>query len=311
MSLLTKPEQLVGNKTYKGLIYGQPGIGKTTLALSAPNPVCIDLDRGMHRVAPQYRVPSLQVDSYKQVLELVKSEEIDVFDTIVIDTLGKLVDRMAEHLASQNPKMCRTNGQPTQQGWGEIKSMFKELSSLLERKKKSIIFVAHESEEKNGDIAIKRPDCAGSTRKDIVKELDFMGYMEMIDGKRTISFTPSDKFYAKNSLELNEYLNINNIDKTNNFISKNIIKLTEERCKEQSVLHEKYNKLVESIDSDIAKIESLEDINNFYQGIEQMQHIWNSPYYAKQQLAEKIDSLGVIFDKETKTFVKIEKEKND
>jgi replication-associated recombination protein RarA len=31
------------------LIYGDPGIGKTTLANTAPNPLLLDFDRGAHR----------------------------------------------------------------------------------------------------------------------------------------------------------------------------------------------------------------------------------------------------------------------
>jgi len=44
--LLTKPNELTVKLSYAGLIYGQPGVGKTTLALSSVNPVCIDADRG-------------------------------------------------------------------------------------------------------------------------------------------------------------------------------------------------------------------------------------------------------------------------
>ena len=32
---------------FKGLIYGQPGIGKSTIALSAPNPVMVDAEKGL------------------------------------------------------------------------------------------------------------------------------------------------------------------------------------------------------------------------------------------------------------------------
>jgi ATP-dependent 26S proteasome regulatory subunit len=94
MGLLTKPNELTIKETYAGLIYGQPGTGKTTLALSSVNPVCIDVDRGMYRVEKRFQVPSLQVESYRQVLDLLNSNELDGFDTIIIDTLGKLIDRM-------------------------------------------------------------------------------------------------------------------------------------------------------------------------------------------------------------------------
>ena len=42
---------------YQGLnilIYGDPGIGKTTLANTAPNPLVLDFDRGSHRASHRY-----------------------------------------------------------------------------------------------------------------------------------------------------------------------------------------------------------------------------------------------------------------
>ena len=150
-SLLTNPADLQSSNILKGLVYGQPGIGKTTLAISAPNPVCIDFDKGMKRVQPKDRVPSLQVDNYQQVLELLESDEIKPFDTLVFDTLGKLIDRICDYAAFKNPKARQGDGQMSMKGWGEVKSYFQALVKLLEGKNKSLLFVAHESEEKNGD----------------------------------------------------------------------------------------------------------------------------------------------------------------
>lgn len=45
-SLLTLPSELKSGSHVSGMLYGQPGVGKTTVALSAPSPILIDLDRG-------------------------------------------------------------------------------------------------------------------------------------------------------------------------------------------------------------------------------------------------------------------------
>lgn len=44
-----------GAKKIRMLIAGYPGIGKSTLALSAPNPLHIDVDFGIDRIEPRYR----------------------------------------------------------------------------------------------------------------------------------------------------------------------------------------------------------------------------------------------------------------
>lgn len=43
-----------GAKKIRMLIAGYPGIGKSTLALSAPNPLHIDVDFGIDRIEPRY-----------------------------------------------------------------------------------------------------------------------------------------------------------------------------------------------------------------------------------------------------------------
>ena len=49
-----------GAKKIRMLIAGYPGIGKSTLALSAPNPLHIDVDFGIDRIEPRYRKPYIQ-----------------------------------------------------------------------------------------------------------------------------------------------------------------------------------------------------------------------------------------------------------
>ena len=50
MSLIKKSNELVIPSTVKMMIYGQAGMGKTTVALSAPKPLLLDFDNGVKRV---------------------------------------------------------------------------------------------------------------------------------------------------------------------------------------------------------------------------------------------------------------------
>src|SRR3954453_19333513 len=141
MSLLKNPSEISERVLVKGLIYGQPGTGKSTLALSAPNPVMIDSDRGMQRVEKRFQVPSLPMDDYETLLALMQSDELNPFDTIVFDTLGKLIDRISDYLVRTNPKAKQTDGSLSQKGWGYLKSEFQRMIRLAEAKNKHLIFV--------------------------------------------------------------------------------------------------------------------------------------------------------------------------
>ena len=56
-----------GDKKVRLLIAGYPGIGKSTLALSAPRPLHIDVDFGIDRIEPRYRKPFIQPRTYDEI----------------------------------------------------------------------------------------------------------------------------------------------------------------------------------------------------------------------------------------------------
>jgi hypothetical protein len=302
MGLLTKPNELEMKETYAGLIYGQPGVGKTTLALSSVNPVCIDVDRGMYRVEKRYQVPSLQVESYQQVLDLLNSNELDGFGTIVIDTLGKLIDIMGEYIGKHYPKCRQSNGQLTQQGWGQLKVEFHGLLKLINGKNKSVIFVAHETEEREGDVTKKRPDIPGSSRKNIVKELDFMGYMEMSGNKRTISFSPSSAYYAKNSMGLESVIEIPGIQTTNSFIKNIVVSAIRNRREQDKDQAGPYDEVIKQIDNLANAAKDIAAVNEACEKIAALDHIWDSKLYAWSKIGEAAKALGGTWDKTAKRF---------
>ncbi len=62
-------ELLDKEKKIRMLIAGYPGIGKSTLGLSAPNALHIDIDFGADRIEPRYRdiYRQSEVCEYKQI----------------------------------------------------------------------------------------------------------------------------------------------------------------------------------------------------------------------------------------------------
>lgn len=311
MSLIKKPNELTQTKIkLKGLVYGEPGVGKTSLSLSAPKPLLIDFDNGLRRVAKQYQSDSVQVQSYQDLLDILTKEDISAYETIVIDTLGKMIDRIGDWLAVSNPKVKQTDGQLSMKGWGSVKGEFQRLLKLLEGKGKSVIFVAHAKEEKTGeDVIIKRPDVAGSSGKDIVKELDFMGYMSIKNGKRTIDLAPNEAYYAKNSLGLDSFLEYKPLAGTNNFLSEAIFDAYQEKLKKDEELAVIYDELVEELKTKVDNIKDLEQLNTYYnQFYNKHDKLWSSHQVEAALLKAKVDELGFEFDAKAKEFkVKTEK----
>ena len=302
MSLLTQPSELKHNQPISSLIYGQPGTGKTTLALSADKPVLIDLDRGLYRVEKRFQSPSLQVENYQQILDLINSDELRPFNTIVIDTLGKLVDRMGDFVVRQNPKFKQGDGTLSMKAWGAIKIQFSALVKQIFNSNKSVIFVAHEKEDKDGDIRFVRPDVSGSSGKDIVKELDLMGYMEMKGNKRTVSFTPNEKYYAKNALNLPPVIEVPDTASGNTFFQDKIVAAVAEKRRQEAELLADYESLKNVIETKVGEIKDITVLNEVYGEIRGLQVIWDSQIFANKMLKEKAAALKARYNKETGKF---------
>jgi hypothetical protein len=96
--MIRKPEELTATgKRFCMIIYGAPGQGKTTLALSAPNPILCDFDRGVLRVRAEHRTATAEFEGYAEFLDDIQTPEFKRYETIVIDTAGSMLSMMAEH----------------------------------------------------------------------------------------------------------------------------------------------------------------------------------------------------------------------
>lgn len=304
MNLIKMPYEVSNDFHLKALIYGQPGIGKSTLALSAPNAVLIDCDNGIHRIAPNHRVPFLPVKNYQEVLDVINSPDISGFETIVIDTAGKLLDFMAAYIIQREPKMGRKDGALTLQGYGVRKYEFINLLKLINTKGKHVVFVAHENETRDGDEKTVRPEIGGSSGGDLIKELDLVGYMEAIGRKRTISFAPCEKYYAKNSARMSDMMEVPDLPNgtPNTFLTCII-----DRCKaalaEESEKVREYEELMQQVNDAIKTVKDLETANKALETITGLAHFWDSKPKAWELLKAKTASLEIEYSTENKSYV--------
>lgn len=310
MGLIKKPHELLVQNSIKVLIYGQPGIWKTTLALSAPAPILFDFDNGVHRVNPIHQTDTVQIESWQNMVDVLTSEDLSNYKTIVIDTAGKMLDFLGSFLIAKNPKLGKTNGALSLQGYGERKAEFNNFLKQVAMMGKHIVFVAHDKEEtKGGDEKIIRPEIGGSSGNDLIKELDLVGYMEAAGKKHMISFNPCERFYGKNSCNLPELMEIPvNVDekgnaiKENNFLS-NIFSEYQKSLESRKLIAAEYSELMNVIEAKIESIENAEIANEVvewakgYKGF-----IWDAELQAKLRIHKKATELGLTLNKNTKLY---------
>lgn len=305
MSLLSQPYEIkTEGISLKILIYGQPGIGKSTISLSMPKPVLIDCDNGVHRIQAAHRTPCLQVSSYTQIQQLLKSNELAPFETIIFDTAGKLLDYMGVDILKENPKNGKLSGGLSQHGYGVRKAWFNDLIKQVSTMGKHLMFVAHEKEEKRGDEMVLRPEIGGSSGGDLMKELDLVGYMEAQGKVRTISFYPTDRFYAKNSARIDDRLDVPTLVKgaPNDYMAQ-VVDKVKAAIAEESEDTAKYNGLMVSLRAQVASVDDAKAANRVLKALTKIDHIWDSKQKSWALLTERARELGIEYSKDEKCFI--------
>lgn len=190
-----KPAELdFSGKKFMAIISGAPGLGKTTLALSAPKPFLFDTDNGVARVRAEHRCPTSTVSTYEELLEDMGSEEYKEAQTVVIDTGGTLVQLMKPWAKKQDSRSAK-NGMAM---FGVIKQEFDRLCYQIRNiDQKHLVVVFHTTEQVKGDSVQTRLSCEGGTKDIVWTPADFGGYMHISGGIRQIGFTPTDEYFAK------------------------------------------------------------------------------------------------------------------
>lgn len=276
-----------------GLIYGQPGVGKTTAALSMPNPILIDCERGIGRVNGALRTDFVELES----IDEFNIADLAGYDTVVFDTLGVLLELFDKKVKDMNPKLVKSDGALSLQGYGARKLLFKQFIADLRASGKNVLFLAHVAEQKDGDISKFRPYATGSSINDLENDLDFMGYMEMRGGKRSISFTPNDNYYAKNSLGLPQYIEVPEAFGGNKFLTDLIVKGNEERIKREEEDGKKYVEVVAQTAAILT--DKKLDLNAKTAEIKKLNHIFDSKLRAWKALEILAEKDCLAFNKES------------
>lgn len=306
MALIKKPYELTFQPKIKALIYGEPGTGKTTLALSAPNPLLIDCDGGLHRVNYGHLKDAVQVASYDDILALF-NEDLSEYETIIFDTGGKLLDFMAGYIIKNNPKAGMRNGTLSLKGYGERKQEFSALCKRVSQLDKHIIFVAHQKTTEENEIKRYVPLFGGSNYDDLVTELDLVGYVKMIGNNRTITFNPTEKNDGKNTCNLPPEINIAlSVDEKGNALKNEffsqVIDAYTARIRKNQEEGIKYNNIIRTFAEGVEKATTAEDLDRLLADILNTEHIGTSAEKTKMMLFNKSKQLGFAYNTELKRF---------
>lgn len=137
---------------YKALIYGTPGIGKSTFATKAIKPIFLPLEDGLKYISCAKL--KKKIETYKEFIEALRFFSKSDYKTIVIDTMDSLEQLIFQYVCEEGGKKSISEfgyGKGYARAmeiWRDVLNVFDIINNKCE---KNIIGIAHEQIKKFED----------------------------------------------------------------------------------------------------------------------------------------------------------------
>jgi hypothetical protein len=279
-------------------IYGEPGVGKTSLAYSASKPLMLDFDLGAQRALG--RKHTVRINNWSEIAN-ISAEDLAEYDTVIIDTLGSMLNCLIVDLIKHNPKLAQRSGALTQKGYGDLGVAFSAFLNKIKSFHKDIIIIAHSEEKIENDERYTRLSCSGNSAKTVIhKDSDLIGYMFARERKRILDFNFSNSHLGKNSAQIEEQEIPNHAN--NQYFMLELLKTAKENMNRKSQEQIAAEQEFEAASDLIKGAQSLEDVNKFFEPSGIRDYIFKTPSI-KVVLNDHAVSLGFAYDKSIGKYV--------
>jgi hypothetical protein len=279
------------------VIYAPPGLGKTSLAFTADDPILFDFDKGMHR--SRNRRDGQRVQSWEEVCGLTAAD-FAPYKTVVVDTAGRALDFLSSDIIRGDSKMGR-GGALTIQGFGVLKNRFTSWLNMLREFGKDVILTAHSDEKQRGDDTVERLDMQGGSKNEVYKCADLMGRLSMRDGKRFLTFSPTDAAFGKDPAGFGT-VEVPDFALEPNFLA-GIIRDAKARINSQTDRQIEAAQFLETWRVTLEAAMTPTDFNNAVEEIGKAECSTAQRSVVKRLIMDRAASKDVAFDKASKSFV--------
>ena len=308
---IVKPDNMnFRKKNLIMIISGLPGTGKTTLALSAPDVLLIDADEGLARVAPAHRKDASVCKTFDEVRADVATAK-GQYKTVVVDTGGALVDMLKQHVVDHPAEYkggAKSSGGISLQGFGFVKQLFLDFSADL-RRNFNVVFIFHENMTRNGDDGVfYELVCEGSARTLVYQPADLAAHLFIQNGQRYLGFTPTEQYSAKSAYGIKGLVQVPELKEgdPNDFLTKLFAQVRQNLQKEAGELDPQmaqYKEVMEAAKRICETITAPEHVSGAMEAFKTMPHVLTSEKEGKSMMKRRLEELGIVYDKETKTYI--------
>lgn len=189
------------------LVYGDSGVGKTTLLRTAPGPVLVaDMEGGTLPLSGS-KVGIVHVTKIEELRELfsqLKGEKVECA-TLALDSITEMYKIIMDSVIKDNPNISRAYGdQPAMSDYGRATELMRRLIRAFRDLPINIVLTAlaqDQKDETDGTIT-RLPNLPGKLAYEIAGYMDVVAYMgiKKEDGegiKRMVLVQPTGKIIAK------------------------------------------------------------------------------------------------------------------
>jgi phage nucleotide-binding protein len=200
----------------KVLVYGEPGVGKTTFAARSPKPLVLDIERGTTSLLRHKDTRSTNVLPYKSarqfeaLIDAIEKGEVGDFDTLIVDSFSMFQLKVMDDILSTNSGNQRY--MPDGPTYNLNTNMLRAIANRLIGLPVHVILTSAaklDKEEATGRMYY-RPDLTPKLANSLVGVCDVVGYMSADTVKdkesgnettlRKLTIQPTRKIVAKSRI---------------------------------------------------------------------------------------------------------------
>lgn len=168
----------LANKTF--MFYGDPSTRKTTIASKFPKSLILATEIGYSLIPGVKAQPIKNWAEFINVIRELEREEVkEVYQTIVIDTVGLLTDMCSQYI-------CQLNGIKELgelgygKGWTLFKNEFRRRVNKIAQLGYGIVFISHAEVKRddNGNIISALPQMEKRPRETVLALVDFILFLQ-------------------------------------------------------------------------------------------------------------------------------------
>lgn len=188
---LIKAHEPLGPRPVIVTIYGDPGIGKTSLINTAKNPITVDGDRGISRSI--FRKDAIVLNAWEEMIGYEKDGTFKRYSTVGLDTPKAILDDyLMSYVTRVDPKL-RGN---KLWAYGAIGDEFKIFMNNRRQDMADLVNICHA--KKDDDTKRMVPDVTGQSYQLLLRVSDMIGYYTIVNGRRMLFFDPTETTVGKN-----------------------------------------------------------------------------------------------------------------